>query len=266
MKAVSIVEGPSIDFLVTEDLSEDICLGSDWYTFLHELLPSGLHDSYTHVCDSVLRGDVFADGVNALAVSGLVSPHSPASCPIPGIEAASLPTRSVDNALPEEATTLFIDDADVECYATVFASGLRIAYAERPHLGYLRDLFFGLSDDAPHLHVNSCSLLHEALMHHGIEFDGLSGEECRMVYASHLSTSACMLGENSKPFPACATLAQHYSTPQTFVTDVVDIVTSYLSEDSAESLRTRDLLSKVFVAGTPNSEQSTELIIRRISR
>ncbi|SJL12462.1 uncharacterized protein ARMOST_15889 [Armillaria ostoyae] len=37
--------GASIDFLVSKDPSEDICLGSDWYTFLRELLPSDLHNS-----------------------------------------------------------------------------------------------------------------------------------------------------------------------------------------------------------------------------
>ncbi|SJL10753.1 uncharacterized protein ARMOST_14147 [Armillaria ostoyae] len=141
--------GTSIDFLISEDLSEDICLGSDWYTFLRHC--RFLHETYGS--DSILCGDIFTDRVDALASSSFVSPHITTSCPVPGIGVASLPTQNFDNALPEEVTTSFIDDTADECYATMFASSLRIAYTERPHLGYLQDLLFGLSDDVPHLHI-----------------------------------------------------------------------------------------------------------------
>ncbi|PBK73124.1 hypothetical protein ARMSODRAFT_716188 [Armillaria solidipes] len=85
--------GASIEFMVSEELTEDICLGSDWYTFLRELVPSGHHDfcefhlhciGYadrtpgrcrflhdTYESDSLLRVDTFADGVPALSRKGL---------------------------------------------------------------------------------------------------------------------------------------------------------------------------------------------------
>ncbi|SJL17374.1 uncharacterized protein ARMOST_20924 [Armillaria ostoyae] len=65
---------------------------SDWYTFLRELLPSGLHNSCrchflheTYGSDSIL-GDVFTAGVDASASSSFVSPHITTSCPFLALE------------------------------------------------------------------------------------------------------------------------------------------------------------------------------------
>ncbi|PBK80064.1 hypothetical protein ARMGADRAFT_93386 [Armillaria gallica] len=75
--------------MVSEELIEDMCLGSDWYTFLRELVPSGLHGSCrcrflhdTYKSDSLLRGDMFADGVPALSLSSFVAPNTTAPCPV----------------------------------------------------------------------------------------------------------------------------------------------------------------------------------------
>lgn len=65
----------------------------------------------------------------------------------------SLSPRNASALLPEEANPTFIDDAADKCYASESASGLRLPYSEHLHLGYLRDLLFGLSDSAPHLHT-----------------------------------------------------------------------------------------------------------------
>ncbi len=166
-------------------------------------------------------------------------------CPVPDSTVES-PTWTAATLVPESHVSSFIDDVADECYASTFASALNVPYSDRSHLTYLRDLFFGLSDTVPHLLVPSLSLLHNALASHGIEYNDLSMEECRLVYASHMLTGACMLGDGTPNSPACVILSQHYSTAHTLVTDIADVVMSYMVANGQDSLRTRYLLSKIF--------------------
>lgn len=105
-----------------------------------------------------------------------------------------------------------------------------------------------MSDTVPHIFAPSLSLLHKALASHGIESDGLTLEECWLVYATHLLTGACMLRESSKSFPTCLVLSQHYCTPQAFVADVVDIVMSSIVGGGPGVVRAGALLSRIFAS------------------
>ncbi len=189
--------------------------------------------------------------------------HSPVPpCPVPDIWHDRSPTRNAPCSTPIESSVLFVDDVENECYATAFAMDLHIPYTEHPHMGYLRDLLFGLSENVPHLFVNSSSSMHNTLGSHGIGHEGLSMDECRLLYASHMLTGGCMLHDHAQSFPACAVLSQHYTTPQLMVINLVDILMSHTVKDLEGGLRTHEQLFGLFSSEAPTSSDTTESRLR----
>ncbi|KAK0440300.1 hypothetical protein EV421DRAFT_1737369 [Armillaria borealis] len=185
-----------VNFLVVDNLSEDIWLGSNWRAYIGELIPHS-HPTDDVEQDVTLCGGVFLhEPVSTFDPGSGVGPmisdsssHPPVTpCPVPDIWRDHSPTRNAPYSPPVESSVLFVDDVENECYATTFAAELHIPYTERPHMEYLRDLLFGLSENVLHLFVNSSSSIHSTLASHGIGHEGLSMDECCLLYASHMVT------------------------------------------------------------------------------